>query len=61
MDLNQIIGASPVLEAVKQQACRYAMASSTVLITGESGTGKEMFAQSIHNLSPRAGEPVCCC
>lgn len=26
---------------------------STVLLTGESGTGKELFAQAIHNASPR--------
>ena len=30
---------------------------STVLITGESGTGKELFAQSIHNYSPRTNGP----
>jgi transcriptional regulator with PAS, ATPase and Fis domain len=28
-----------------------------VLITGESGTGKELIAQTIHQLSPRAGFP----
>ncbi|WP_439332181.1 sigma 54-interacting transcriptional regulator, partial [Pantoea agglomerans] len=26
---------------------------STVLLSGESGTGKELFAQAIHNASPR--------
>jgi PAS domain S-box-containing protein len=30
---------------------------STVLIEGESGTGKELFAQAIHNLSPRKDKP----
>lgn len=29
----------------------------TVLIYGESGTGKELFAQSIHNASPRKRKP----
>jgi transcriptional regulator with PAS, ATPase and Fis domain len=57
VSLNQIIGSSPALEAAKRQARRYAMSSSTVLITGESGTGKEMFAQSIHNLSSRDKSP----
>lgn len=31
--------------------------SSTVMIYGESGTGKELFAQSIHNASPRRDYP----
>lgn len=30
---------------------------STVMIYGESGTGKELFAQSIHNASPRRDYP----
>lgn len=34
-----------------------AQSHSTVLIQGESGTGKELFAQAIHNLSPRAKGP----
>lgn len=29
----------------------------TVLLRGESGTGKELFAQSIHNFSPRSSFP----
>jgi PAS domain S-box-containing protein len=31
---------------------------ATVLIEGESGTGKELFAQAIHNLSPRKDGPL---
>src|SRR5207344_2338513 len=31
--------------------------AASVLITGESGTGKELIAQTIHQLSPRAGFP----
>jgi PAS domain S-box-containing protein len=55
--LDQILGHSAVLKAVKEQARRYATSASTVLITGESGTGKEMFAQSIHQLSSRNQNP----
>ena len=34
-----------------------AASTSTVLLQGESGTGKELFAQAIHNLSPRSRRP----
>ena len=50
---DDIIGESPALAAAKEWARLAAASSSTVLISGESGTGKELFAQSIHNASPR--------
>lgn len=34
-----------------------ARSGATVLIEGESGTGKELFANAIHNLSPRQERP----
>jgi NtrC-family two-component system response regulator AlgB len=36
---------------------RIADSTLTVLIEGESGTGKELFAQHIHNCSPRKSRP----
>ena len=51
---DDIIGDSQALSAAKQWAKMAAASSSTVLIIGESGTGKELFAQSIHNASPRS-------
>ncbi len=54
---DQILGATPAFNHVKQVAVRYANTHSTVLITGESGTGKELFAQAIHNASPRKTGP----
>lgn len=55
--LDDVIGHSPNLEALKRKAIRYAVTDSTVLITGESGVGKELFAQGIHNMSPRRNAP----
>ena len=54
---EQIIGSSPALEAVLEQAEQVAPTDSTVLIQGETGTGKELIARAIHNLSSRCGRP----
>jgi DNA-binding NtrC family response regulator len=43
-----------VLEMVQQVAG----SSATVLLQGESGTGKELIAKTLHQLSPRAGQPM---
>src|SRR6266542_2671096 len=56
-----IVGSSPSLRRVTDQARSVAVTSATVLITGESGTGKEMLAQFIHNISPRARAPFVAC
>lgn len=50
---DDIIGSSPTLLRVIDFAKQVASSPSTILITGESGTGKEVFAQAIHNASPR--------
>jgi formate hydrogenlyase transcriptional activator len=54
---EQIIGASPALEAVLQQVECVAPTDSTVLIEGETGTGKELIARAVHNISSRLGHP----
>ncbi len=56
-----IVGSSPALRRVIDQARAVAETSATVLITGESGTGKEMMARFIHNISPRARAPFIAC
>jgi transcriptional regulator with PAS, ATPase and Fis domain len=53
----KLIGESQVMQALKKSILTAASCTSTVLITGESGTGKELIARSIHDLSPRRGEP----
>ncbi|MGQ0667780.1 MAG: sigma 54-interacting transcriptional regulator [Nitrospiraceae bacterium] len=54
----QIISVAPQMNLMKQLAKEVALTDATVLITGESGTGKELFAQAIHEASPRATGPL---
>ncbi|WP_252217873.1 sigma 54-interacting transcriptional regulator [Clostridium chauvoei] len=54
---DNIIGQSPQINKVINDAKKISKSPSTVLITGESGCGKELLAQSIHNYSLRACEP----
>jgi transcriptional regulator with GAF, ATPase, and Fis domain len=52
---EEIIGASPALEAVLARVSKVGPTDSTVLITGETGTGKELVARAIHKRSRRSG------
>ncbi len=54
---SDIIGNSKNIHEAVHIAKDYAETVSNVLILGETGTGKEVFAQSIHNASPRAHGP----
>jgi DNA-binding NtrC family response regulator len=55
--MGDIIGESNAIAKVKTIALTAAKTQSTILITGETGTGKEIFAQAIHNASPRSAQP----
>jgi formate hydrogenlyase transcriptional activator len=55
---EQIVGNSPALRVVLEQAERVAVTDATVLIQGETGTGKELIAHAIHNASTRSGHPL---
>jgi formate hydrogenlyase transcriptional activator len=55
---EQIVGNSPALTAVLEQARCVAATDSTVLIQGETGTGKELIAHAIHNTSRRSGHAL---
>ncbi|AFM41335.1 sigma-54 interacting regulator [Desulfosporosinus acidiphilus SJ4] len=52
---NDLVG--PTLQATITKAIQFSKSEGTVIIRGESGTGKELFAQSIHNESPRKNGP----
>ena len=54
---EDIVFSSEKVRDAVNQAKRYALLDSTVLIFGETGTGKELFAQSIHNASRRKNGP----
>lgn len=54
---EDIIGESEPLIKTKSMANFVANGISSILIYGDTGTGKELFAQSIHNASPRRAKP----
>src|SRR5262245_20335901 len=56
-----IVGSSPALRRVIDQARAVAETSATVLITGESGTGKELLARFIHSNSAQSRAPFIAC
>ena len=56
----QMVGTSPVLEAIKGQIARVAATKATVLVRGESGAGKELVARALHEASDRRGGPFVC-
>ena len=56
--LENVIGQSPAMAEIFEVVQQVAPARASVLVLGESGTGKELIAKAIHNLSPRAKQPL---
>ncbi len=56
--LGHIIGDAPPMREIFEIVQQVAPTRATVLILGESGTGKELIAKAIHQLSPRARQPI---
>jgi two-component system NtrC family response regulator len=56
--LDRILGHAPALLEAKRLLAKVAPAPVSVLLTGETGTGKEVFAQALHELSPRRDRPL---
>lgn len=57
LGFEKMIGSSPAILEVFEQARMAAQAGCTVLVTGESGTGKELIAEALHQNSPRRQGP----
>ncbi len=56
--LNGIIATSPEMLKVCRTIEKVAPSNITTLLLGASGTGKELFAQAVHELSPRANHKM---
>ena len=54
---GRIIGTSTAITSAIKLAQRVAGTDTTVLLLGETGTGKEVFAEAIHQASPRNAKP----
>ncbi|MCF8091846.1 MAG: sigma 54-interacting transcriptional regulator [Desulfotignum sp.] len=54
---RDIIASDPKMRTAIHIARMSAGSPSPIMISGETGTGKELFAQSIHNHSPRKKKP----
>jgi two-component system NtrC family response regulator/two-component system response regulator HydG len=54
---DNLVGESPEILAAVKAVQQVASSSASVLLLGESGTGKELFAQAIHQNSPRRTKP----
>ncbi|QMW01280.1 sigma-54-dependent transcriptional regulator [Spirosoma foliorum] len=54
---DRIVGHSKSIQQAIELARKVAVTDTTVLLTGETGTGKEVFAQAIHQASPRRTGP----
>lgn len=54
---ESILGKSRAITDSINLARKVAVTDTTVLLLGETGTGKEVFAQAIHQTSPRSSKP----
>lgn len=55
---KSLVSRNPVMRRLFDVMGDIAASEATVFLQGESGTGKELFAQAIHDLSPRRKGPM---
>ncbi|MEW6365798.1 MAG: sigma-54 dependent transcriptional regulator [Acidobacteriota bacterium] len=53
-EIDNLVGSSPPMEALKKSIAQVAATDCTVLILGATGTGKELVAKTVHQLSSRS-------
>jgi two-component system response regulator HydG len=58
MDVQDLVGTSPAVGALREEILHAARCDAKVLITGESGAGKEIVARLIHDRSTRSRSPM---
>jgi two-component system NtrC family response regulator/two-component system response regulator HydG len=56
-NFDSLVGESPDMLSAFKTVRQVAPSNSSVLLLGESGTGKELFAQALHQNSPRRNKP----
>lgn len=56
-EFEHIIGVSPKMRQVLEQARKLAMLDAPLLIVGDTGTGKDVLARACHLRSPRGKQP----
>ncbi len=55
--MSKLIGASPIMERLREDILDLGQADGHVLIDGETGTGKTLVAHALHAVGSRAGKP----
>lgn len=56
--VQEIIGESEAIRHIRHTIERVAPTDARVLVTGPNGSGKELIARWLHELSPRAAQPI---
>ncbi|HHX87884.1 MAG TPA: sigma 54-interacting transcriptional regulator, partial [Firmicutes bacterium] len=57
-NFDDLVGKSKIFLSMVEVARKASRSEVTVFLIGEVGTGKGVFAQAIHNYSPRRGRPL---